>query len=195
MATANFPPVSTQKIYAFGFNVYDENDNIDRDVTDVYFRETLAKVEDELYNIGFTSWNDGDDTPRYKGMAIGGRVDYFIFAGVEIEVLTTAFAAAGYYEGACFDVAQCVRVYPAGGYYYSLFDDEEGISAAELRGEGFFANKGLEALFAEKLANKIEKAREAARLEAEKIFADNCEQKLIAGPSFSNGERIYHPVA
>ena len=179
MSTRNFDCKNTSKIYA-----------IDND-------EEFAQYDcqESLECLDWTPCDECDGDRSYPASIIAEKTKCLCYAGASIDITAQAKIVAGYYSGACFDFDCRLVVYDRDGYRVSDFDDLDDINKymdeEAIKEDDWTGNKGLSVIHAQRIIAKIQATIDELKEEAEKAFADSCDDCLACVAVFSNGEAIY----
>jgi hypothetical protein len=182
MATSNFHNVNATHIFACSLeNEWDYEDLKDN----VLYG--LEKIE------GYTSHTKRDphELRSFPSQSIGAVSRVTAFPNFTLEVIVTAVARSGYYEGCNLDwhVSYEIDGYDCEDYYeerieYALQNslNEDEYTPADVKAYAMLAENN-----AERLKNEIVK-------EIEQVFKDYSDPLGVTA-QFSNGETIYHKIA
>ena len=199
MATANFSRVNTNVIYAFGKNVYIDREAIEAndwdddmlgefdDVqTQFNYECAIENAQHGLKKLGWYVENGSTSkiASKDKTITAGGCSFYLnIYAKVE----------SGYYEGATFDLDGEVTIYDRDGYEVATYDlfGAYAPTAEDVITENWTGNNGLNKIHGQRMIDAIGNALNELTDEAEKVFAQACENRLTTYCRFSNGETWY----
>ena len=179
MSTPNFCCKNTSKIYAI------ENDE---DFTQYDCQESLECLD-------WTPCDECDWDRSYPASIIAEKTKCICVAGASIDITAKAKIVSGYWSGACFDFDCELSVYDRDGYRVSDYDDIDTINkyldADAIIEDNWTGNKGLSVIHARRIIAKIQNTIDELKEEAEKSFADSCDDCLACVAVFSNGEAIY----
>ena len=181
MSTPNFDCKNTSKIYAIEGN---------EDFAQYECQECL-----EEFNWDLCDEYDRHSNRNYPTSIIGEKTKCIFVAGASIDITAQAKIVAGYYSGACFDFDCRLVVYDRDGYRVSDYDDLDDINKymdeEAIKEDDWTGNKGLSVIHAQRIIAKIQATIDELKEEAEKSFADSCDDCLACVAVFSNGEAIY----
>ena len=182
MATSNFHNVNATHIFACSLeNEWDYEDLKDN----VLYG--LKKIE------GFNTYTKRDphELRSFPSQSIGAVSRVTAFPNFTLEVIVTAVARSGYYEGCNLDWHVCYEIdgddcdgdfeYYIDRCFGRYLNDDE-YTQADVKAYAMLAENQ-----AEKLKNEIV-------AEVESVFADYSDKYGVTA-QFSNGETIYHKVA
>lgn len=180
MATCNFPQVKTSRYYTGGLNSeYDE-------------AEIDFEYHGEIDNIIFAleqkyDWFAYEKYLRDDGKIFACREIDVKYGGTEFTIELDAVVYAGYYAGWVFDVKSTVRI------GFDEYDLELGydFDPSIIIDDNWCDNLGLSKIQAKNIAKKIDGIFRAEESNAEKAFAEWCEDELQVSARFSNGETWY----
>jgi len=207
MATPNFKKPSTSKYFCFGFNKFYESEDVrenglsedmigeyDEVLTEMDYQDAITNVVCELKSKGWDAADGGDNNRYYYGAYIATKNIRVKYAGMDIEIRVNAKAVSGYYEAATFDFdIDEIEICTPQGEYVATYDFE-CIDESMIVKHNWLGNVGFSKIHAKRLCAKIQSSVEDAVEEMEKVFAEYCEQIMVCGGIFSNGEAIYYPA-
>ena len=181
MSTPNFAASHTKNIYAIG------------DCSDFAQYECQECLEE--FNWDMCDEYDRHSNRSYPASIIAEKTKCICVAGASIDIIAKAKIVCGYWSGACFDFDCRLVVYDRDGYRVSDFDDLDDINKymdeETIKEDDWTGNKGLSVIHAQRIIAKIQATIDELKEEAEKAFADSCDDCLACVAVFSNGEAIY----
>ena len=208
MSTPNFAIPTASRYYAFGMNKFMDQDCIDANdypqewlgqydevQTQVDYQDAITNVKSELESHGWWDIDECDNDRNYPTHYFARIRKSFTMCGADITITVDAGSTGAYYEGATFDYRASSEVCPPDEYGidYDL-TGSDAASAADCIRDNWTGNQGFSKIHAQNIIKRI--YRELATLtdQAEDAFSEFCEQELLCGGVFSNGEAIYGPA-
>ena len=162
--------------------------------TEIDYKDAIINCKHALISKGWNEEDECDGNRNYPACVFASKGIDINVEGVQIYATLKAMSVSGYYEGATFDYEAEFDVYDKDDYHVGTYDDE-GITEEEIICENWCNNVGLSKIHARRIMQRIEKAVQSLKDEAEGVFSMYCEDECVCAAVFSNGEAIYSKVA
>ena len=179
MSAPNFASTNTSVLYCiFPEDEWDYND-------------AKINARNNLKSKGWESFDEWDGDNYYCGHYFASKVEYIDIPEWYVKIITKAKIVSGYYEGGAFDYDVEIKFVSRGwGYDEDYCEDE--ITPENCIKENWYGNRGLSKIHSRHICDKINSIIQAMKDEAEEVFKMHCDQRLVCGGIFSNGEAVYY---
>lgn len=208
MSTPNFHHGNGKHIYAFGFNKYFTEEDLEWleemdsrcEVGDLDECRTEDDYNWAIENLAEELKGKGYDACSPHGEHVASKTHVFDYCGTTIYIHVTADVYAGYYEGASFDWEATVSIdgkyNESVGCYGNYIKDYDltgsyAICEQDIIDTDIFANKGWSKANAKRIIRKIYRELDIVTTDLEQSFENNCERVLDCTGIFGNGEAVY----